>query len=64
MQYDKLMQNKGEVNKKLNQAPKMLRPGVGKPQGSLEAEQTKKLRQEFRKSGKVSDAAKLFEKFV
>jgi hypothetical protein len=64
MQYDKLMQNKGEVNKKVSQAPKMLRPGVGKPQGSLEAEQTKKLRQEFRKSGKVSDAAKLFEKFV
>jgi len=64
MQYDKLMANKGEVNKKVSQAPKMLRPGVGKPQGSLEAEQTKKLRQEFRKSGKVSDAAKLFEKFV
>jgi hypothetical protein len=64
MQYDKLMQNKGEVNKKLNQAPKMLRPGVGKPQGSLEAEQTKRLRQQFKKSGTVSDAARLFEKFL
>jgi len=64
MQYDKLMQNKGEVNKKLNQAPKMLRPGVGKPQGSLEAEKTKRLRQQFKQSGKVSDAAKLFEQFL
>ena len=64
MQYDKLMQNKGEVNKKVSQAPKMLRPGVGKPQGSLEAEKTKRLRQQFKQSGKVSDAAKLFEQFL
>ena len=64
MQYDKLMANKGEVNKKVNQAPKMLKPGMNKPQGSLEAEQTKKLRQQFRKSGTVNDAARLFEKFL
>lgn len=64
MQYDKLMSNKGEVNKKLSQAPKMLRPGVSKPQGSLETENTKRLRQQFNKSGKVSDAAKLFEQFL
>jgi hypothetical protein len=64
MQYDKLMANKGEVNKKVSQAPKMLRPGVNKPQSSLEAEQTKKLRQQFKKSGTVSDAARLFEKFI
>jgi hypothetical protein len=42
----------------------MLRPGVGKPQGSLEAEKTKRLRQQFKQSGKVSDAAKLFEQFL
>ena len=64
MQYDKLMSNKGEVNKKVSQAPKMLRPGVSKPQGSLETENTKRLRQQFNKSGKVSDAAKLFEQFL
>lgn len=64
MQYDKLMSNKGEVNKKLSQAPKMLRPGVSKPQGSLETENTKRLRQQFKQSGKVSDAAKLFEQFL
>jgi hypothetical protein len=64
MQYDKLMANKGEVNKKLNQAPKMLKPGVNKPQGSLEAEQTKRMRQQFKKTGSVNDAAKLFEQFL
>ena len=64
MQYDKLMQNKGEVNKKVSQAPKMLKPGVNKPQSSLEAEQTKRIRQQFKKTGSVNDAAKLFEQFL
>lgn len=64
MQYDKLMANKGEVNKKLNQAPKMLKPGVNKPRSSLEAEQTKRMRQQFKKTGSVNDAAKLFEQFL
>lgn len=64
MQYDKLMANKGEVNKKVSQAPKMLKPGVNKPRGSLEAEQTKRMRQQFKKTGSVNDAAKLFEQFL
>lgn len=64
MQYDKLMSNKGEVTKKVGQAPKMIKAGVGKPMGSLEAEQTKRMKQQLRSSGKVSDAAKLFEKFI
>jgi hypothetical protein len=64
MQYDKLMSNKGEVTKKVGQAPKMVKSGVGKPMGSLEAEQTKRMKQQLRSSGKVSDAAKLFEKFI
>jgi hypothetical protein len=63
MQYDKLMSNKGEVTKKVGQAPKMVKAGVGKPIGSLEAEQTKRMKQQLRSSGKVSDAAKLFEKY-
>ena len=63
MQYDKLMSNKGEVTKKVGQAPKMVKAGVGKPMGSLEAEQTKRMKQQLRSSGKVSDAAKLFEKY-
>jgi hypothetical protein len=64
MQYDKLMANKGEVNKKIEQAPKMLRSGVGRPTTSIEAESTKKMKQQLRNSGKVSDAAKLFEKYL
>lgn len=64
MQYDKLMSNKGEVTKKVGQAPKMIKPGVGKPNGSLDVEQTKRMRQQLRQTGKVSDAAKLFEKFI
>jgi len=64
MQYDKLMSNKGEVTKKVGQAPKMVKAGVGKPMGSLEAEQTKRMKQQLRSSGKVSDAAKLFEKYI
>lgn len=64
MQYDKLMSNKGEVTKKVGQAPKMVKAGVGKPMGSLEAEQTKRMKQQLRSSGKVSDAAKLFEKYL
>jgi hypothetical protein len=63
MQYDKLMSNKGEVTKKVGQAPKMVKAGVGKPMGSLETEQTKRMKQQLRSSGKVSDAAKLFEKY-
>jgi hypothetical protein len=64
MQYDKLMSNKGEVTKKVGQAPKMVKAGVGKAMGSLEAEQTKRMKQQLRSSGKVSDAAKLFEKYI
>ena len=64
MQYDKLMSNKGEVTKKVGQAPKMVKAGVGKPMGSADAEQTKRMKQQLRQTGKVSDAAKLFEKFI
>ena len=64
MQYDKLMSNKGEVTKKVGQAPKMVKAGVGKAMGSMEAEQTKRMKQQLRSSGKVSDAAKLFEKYI
>lgn len=64
MQYDKLMANKGEINKKVEQAPKMLKTGVGKPTTSIESETTKKMKQQLRNSGKVADAAKLFEKYL
>jgi hypothetical protein len=63
MQYDKLMKGKPGVTKKVNQAPKMLKPGTSTPE-ARETEQTKKLRQQLRKSGNKNDAAKLFERFL
>ena len=63
MQYDKLMKGKPDVTKKVQQAPKMLKPGTSTPE-ARDTEQTKKLRQQLRKSGNKADAAKLFERFI
>ena len=63
MQYDKLMQNRPEVNKKLAQAPKMLRSGAS-AQRSPDQEGIKKQKQKLRSSGRVADAANLFERFL
>jgi len=62
-QYDKLMKGKIDATKKVSQAPKMLRPGTSNPE-SRQTEQSKKLKQQVRKSGKVKDAARLFESFL
>ena len=63
MQYDKLMKGKSDLTKKVNQAPKMLKPGTSTPE-ARETEQTKKLRQQLKRSGNKNDAAKLFERFI
>jgi hypothetical protein len=63
MQYDKLMKGKSDVTKKVNQAPKMLKPGTSTPE-ARESEQLKKMRQQLKKSGKKDDAARLFERFI
>jgi hypothetical protein len=63
MQYRKLMQNKPAVTKKVNEAPKMVKPGTSKAQAS-EREQIKKQKARLRESGRVQDAASLFEKFL
>jgi hypothetical protein len=63
MQYDKLMKGKSDVTKKVNQAPRMLKPGTSTPE-ARETEQTKKLRQQLKRSGNKNDAAKLFERFI
>ena len=62
-QYDKLMRGKPNVTKKVTEAPRMLRPGTSNPE-SRQTEQSKKLKQQVRKSGKVQDAARLFESFL
>ena len=61
MQYDKLMKGKAGVTKQVREAPKMLKPGSSAPVGN---DQAKKLKQQVKKSGKVQDAARLFESFL
>jgi len=63
MQYDRLVSKRPEISKKVSQAPKMIRSGAS-VQRSPEQEQTNKLRQKLRNSGRVADAANLFEKFI
>lgn len=63
-QYRKLQQQKPEVSKKVQEAPRMLKPGVAATQKAAGDEQTKKAHAQLRKSGKVSDAAALFERLL
>jgi len=63
MQYRKLMQNKPAVTKKVSEAPKMVKSGTSKAQTS-EREQIKKDKARLRESGRVQDAATLFERFL
>lgn len=63
MKYAKLQSNKPAIAKKVEAAPKMLKAGTSVARNA-EAEQNKKLHQKLRQSGKVRDAALLFEKFL
>lgn len=63
MQYRKLMSNKPAVNKKVAEAPKMVKPGTTKAQAS-EREQMKRDKARLRETGKVRDAAVIFERFL
>jgi hypothetical protein len=63
MQYDKLMANRSQVNKKVSEAPKMLKPGVS-TQRSPEQERVKQGKQRLKQTGRVADAAQLFERFL
>jgi len=63
MKYAKLQSNKPAIAKKVEAAPKMLKAGTSVPRNA-ELEQNKKLSQKLKQSGKVRDAALLFEKFL
>jgi len=63
MQYDKLVASKPEVTKKVSQAPKVIKPGVSQPRDSA-SDELKKLKARARESGRVADAASVFEKFI
>ena len=62
-QYDKLVAGKPEVTKKVAEAPRMMKPGTAKvsnPDSDALKAQTNKLR----KTGRVRDAAPIFERFL
>jgi len=62
MMYDKLQKSKPAVNKKVAQAPKMVKSGTKVKEGNRDVrkQQLNKLKQ----TGKVRDAAALFENFI
>jgi hypothetical protein len=62
MMYDKLQKSKPIVNKKVAQAPKMVKSGTKVKEGSrdIRKQQMNKLKQ----TGKARDAAALFENFI
>jgi hypothetical protein len=62
MKYQQLQKSKPELNKKLQSAPKMMRSGNSAPVTS--SAQDKQVMQRLRETGKVSDAAKAFERFL
>ena len=62
MMYDKLQKSKPAVNKKVAEAPKMVKSGTKVKEGNrdIRKQQLNKLKQ----TGKVRDAAALFENFI
>jgi hypothetical protein len=63
MQYDKLVSSKGEATKKVNQAPRMLKPGTSTPEART-SQEVKQMRGRLKQSGKARDAAAIFERFL
>jgi hypothetical protein len=63
MMYDKLVAGKPSTHKKVQSAPKTLKPGTSNPKSS-ESEAKKKDFERLRQSGNKKDAARLFERFL
>ena len=63
MQYDKLQSSKPAVNKRVQEAPKAIKPGAAKPRDS-NSEELRKLKARAKSSGRVADAASVFERFL
>ena len=62
MQYDKLQQAKPQVTKRVSEAPKTLKSGSGSKPTNFD--KLKRDKQQLRSTGKVRDAAKIFEQFL
>lgn len=63
MQYDKLQSAKPGITKRVAEAPKVIKSGVARP-NEIQSEEVKKLKQRARNSGRVADAAAVFERFL
>ena len=64
MQFEKLMKGKPVAQKKVAEAPKALKPGVGNQRVDRDSEAEKKLHKQLKQTGRTRDAAKLFERFL
>jgi len=62
MKFEQLQKSKPEIQKKVSQAPKMLKSGTSAP--PQRSSQEKQLSQRLRQTGKVKDAAAVFERFL
>jgi hypothetical protein len=62
MLYDKLQQSKPQVTKKLSEAPKTIKSGNGVK--VTNAEKLNRDKQQLKQSGRVRDAARIFEQFI
>ena len=64
MMYDKLQKSKPAITKKVNEAPRMLRAGTSGANKQSDAQKLNQQKSQLRNSGKVRDAAALFEQFL
>jgi hypothetical protein len=62
MQYDKLQQSKPQVTKRVSEAPRTLKSGNGVK--STNTDQMKRNKQQLRATGRVKDAAKIWEQLL
>lgn len=64
MQYEKLVKGKSATQKKVAEAPKTLKPGVGGQKVDKDVEMAKKLQNKLKQTGRPRDAAAIFERFL
>lgn len=63
MRFEELMAAKPTVTKRVAEAPKMLKAGASR-QGTAAADDMKRLKGRLQRTGRVDDAAKIFEQFL
>lgn len=63
-QYLKLMDSKPQVTKKVTEAPKLIKSGVAVSAKDSDVRMTQKLKANAKQSGKIADAAAVFERFL